>query len=214
MGKWCLHASLFIFYQIIRKVAGNQDRHKSSFEFYFGPDQTTHFGVTCPWVTKISHFWTWISLKQLANPDQILCVASLGWGKGCIMFWGRLNLAHWTQVSDRCPLCYLYDFWNEICPWHIGLRPGAVAQSEASSLGMQAAPSSISTFGTFYRADLVMKTFLRPFSLFCWFKKNSCQLLAKECALSTGKLPRRLAQEQVARLTYSTWNDLKCVEGL
>ena len=28
------------------------------------------------------------------------------------------------------------------------------------------------------------------------FKKGSCQLLAKECALSTGKLPKRLAQEQ------------------
>ena len=39
--------------------------------------------------------------------------------------------------------------------------PGAVAQSEASSLGMQAAPSSIPTFGTFFRGDLVMKTFLR-----------------------------------------------------
>ena len=73
---------------------------------------------------------------------------------------------------------------------------GAVAWSEASSLGMQAAPSSIPTSGTFFRGDLVMKTFLRPFSLFRWFKKSSCQLLAKECALSTGKLPRRLAQEQ------------------
>ena len=29
MGKWCVHASLFIFYQIIIKVAGIQDRHKS-----------------------------------------------------------------------------------------------------------------------------------------------------------------------------------------
>ena len=37
MGKWCLHASSFIFYRIIIKVAGNQDRHKSSDEFYFGP---------------------------------------------------------------------------------------------------------------------------------------------------------------------------------
>ena len=27
MGKWCLHASSFIFDQIIIKVAGNQDRH-------------------------------------------------------------------------------------------------------------------------------------------------------------------------------------------
>ena len=41
MGKWCLHASSFIFDQII-KVAGNQDRHKSLDEFDFGPDQTTH----------------------------------------------------------------------------------------------------------------------------------------------------------------------------
>ena len=48
MGKWCRYASSFIFYGIIIKVAGNQDRHKSSVEFDFGPNQTTHFGVTCP----------------------------------------------------------------------------------------------------------------------------------------------------------------------
>ena len=49
MGKCCLHASSFVFfYQIIIKVAGNQDRHKSLDEFDFGPDQTTHFGVIYP----------------------------------------------------------------------------------------------------------------------------------------------------------------------
>ena len=48
MGKWCLPASSFIFDRIIIKVAGNQDRHKSSIEFDLGPNQTTHFGVTCP----------------------------------------------------------------------------------------------------------------------------------------------------------------------
>ena len=67
MGKWCLHASSFIFYRIIIKVAGNKDRHKNSVEFDFGLNQTTHFGVTCPWVTKISHFWTWISLKPVCQ---------------------------------------------------------------------------------------------------------------------------------------------------
>ena len=67
MGKWCLHASSFIFDWIIIKVAGKQDRHESSVEFNFGPNQTTHFGVTCPWVTKISHFWTWISLKPVSR---------------------------------------------------------------------------------------------------------------------------------------------------
>ena len=128
---------IFIFDQIIIKVAGNQDRHKSSVEFDFGPNQTTHFGVTCPWVTKISYFQLEYLWSQLASLDQILCVASLGCGKGCIWFWGRLDqnsgfhdnrkppltyngendistfsphltLAHWTQVSDRCPLGCLY----------------------------------------------------------------------------------------------------------
>ena len=37
MEKWCLHASSFIFDQVVIKVAGNQDRHKSSDEFDFGP---------------------------------------------------------------------------------------------------------------------------------------------------------------------------------
>ena len=45
MEKWCRHASLFIFDRIIIKVAGNQDRHKSSVEFDCWPNQTTHFGV-------------------------------------------------------------------------------------------------------------------------------------------------------------------------
>ena len=47
-GKCFLHASSFIFDRIIIKVAGNQDRHKSSDDFGFRPDQTTHFGVPCP----------------------------------------------------------------------------------------------------------------------------------------------------------------------
>ena len=45
MGKCCLHASSFIFDRIIIKVASYLDRHKSSDEFDFGPDQTTHFGL-------------------------------------------------------------------------------------------------------------------------------------------------------------------------
>ena len=66
----------------------------------------------------------------------------------------------------------------------------------------------------FFRGNLVMKIFLRPFSLFRRFKKSSCQLLAKECALSTGKLPRRLPRKNsVARVTDRAQNDLKCVEG-
>ena len=58
-----------------------------------------------------------------------------------------------------------------------------------------------------------MKTFLWPFSLFHRFKKNSCQLLVEECALSTGKLPGGLPRNSVVRGTVRAQNDLKCVEG-
>ena len=42
---------------------------------------------------------------------------------------------------------------------------------------------------SFVEICMVMKKILWPLSPFPWFKKGSCQLLAKVCALSTGKLP-------------------------
>ena len=53
--------------------------------------------------------------------------------------------------------------------------PGAVA----SSLGMQVAPSSIPTSGTFFHGDLVMKTFLRPFSLFPLIQEEQLSVTGK-----------------------------------
>ena len=92
MGKWCLHASLFIFDRIIIKVAGNQDRHKSSVEFDFGPNQTTHFGDTCPWVTKIPHFWTWISLKPVGQSWSNFMCSIIGVGERLRKVLGQIDL--------------------------------------------------------------------------------------------------------------------------
>ena len=43
---------------------------------------------------------------QLANLDQILCVASLGVGKGCIMLWGRLDQNCGVHGNRKPPLTY------------------------------------------------------------------------------------------------------------
>ena len=107
MSKWCLHASSFIFYQIIIKVAGNQDRYKSSVKFDLGPNQTAYFGVTCPWVWRKFHTFELEYLwSQFTNFDQILCVASLGWRKDCIRFWGRLDQNSGFQGNRKSPLTY------------------------------------------------------------------------------------------------------------
>ena len=99
MGKWCLHASAFIFYQTIIKVAGYQDRHKSLVEFDFGPNQTTHLGVTCPWVTKISHYWTWISLKPVGQSWSNFVCSRTGVGERLHKVLGQIGSLRWAIVA-------------------------------------------------------------------------------------------------------------------
>ena len=99
-----LHASSFIFDQIIIKVAGNQDRHKSSDEFDFGPDQTTHFGVTCPWVTKISHFWTWISLKPVGQSWSNLMCSIIGVWERLHKVLGQTGSILWFPWQQKAPI--------------------------------------------------------------------------------------------------------------
>ena len=100
------------------------------------------------------------------------------------------DVAH-IDLTSFMSFSIVFQSYQDYYGW-----PGMVDRSEACPLGMQADLSSIRTSGTFFHWDFVMKKFLLPFSLFRWFKKSSCQLLAKECALSTDKLPRRFAQEQ------------------
>ena len=50
---------------------------------------------------ELEYVWS-----QLANLDQILCVASLGVRKGCIMFWGRLDQNSGVHGNRKTPLTY------------------------------------------------------------------------------------------------------------
>ena len=108
--------------------------------------------------------------------------------KGCKTLTHPSIHAYSTSSSSRNRRFHIYV--QKLLP------PGAVTRLEACPLGMQAAPSSIPRPAHSFVETWSWKKFLWPFSLFRWFKKSSCQLLTKECALSTGKLPRRLAQEQ------------------
>ena len=50
---------------------------------------------------KLEYLWS-----QLANLDQILCVVSIGWGKICIRFWGRLDPNSGFHGNRKPPLTY------------------------------------------------------------------------------------------------------------
>ena len=50
---------------------------------------------------ELEYLWS-----QLANLDQVLCFASLGVGKGCIRFWGRLDQNPGFHGNRKPPLTY------------------------------------------------------------------------------------------------------------
>ena len=139
MGKWCLHASVFIFDQIIIKVAGNQDRHKSSVEFDFGPNQTTHFGVTCPWVTKISHFWTWIPLKPVGQSWSNFMCSIIGVGERLHKVLGQIDLGTLDSGERSLPfgLLVLAHLSQRLTRWAYSIpivrRPSVVVRRRPSS---------------------------------------------------------------------------------
>ena len=104
MGKWCLHASSFILDRIIIRVAGNQDRHKILDEFDFGPDQNTHFGVTCPWMTKILHFRTWISLRPVGQSwSNFMCSITRG-GERLHNVLRQIGSKLWCPCQQKAPI--------------------------------------------------------------------------------------------------------------
>ena len=111
MGKCCIHAGSFIFDRIIIKVTGNQGRHKSSNEFDFGPEQTTHFGVTCPWMTKILHFQTWISLRPVGQSgSNVMC--SITWvGERLHNVLRQIGSKLWCPWQQKAPIDLQWGKW-------------------------------------------------------------------------------------------------------
>ena len=62
---------------------------------------------------------------QLANLDQILCAASLEVGKGCIMFWGRLdqNSAVHGNRTPPTPPPLTYNGESDIAIFSVAFDP-------------------------------------------------------------------------------------------
>ena len=138
------------FWSNHHQIAGNQDRHKCSVEFDFKPDQTTHFGVTCPWVTKISYILTWISLKPAGQAWSSFICSITGVGKGCIMFWCRLDQNSGVH-GKRKPLWLIMG--KMMSPSFLHLRKPRVLsslrslrkeRSELSTLGLRRCLFSVS----------------------------------------------------------------------
>ena len=104
MRKTCLHLFSVVFDPILFILAGNEDMHKTSDEFKFWPDRTTHFGVTCPWMTKILHFWTWISLKPVGQTWSNFTYSSTGGGERLHNVLRQIGTKLWCPWQQKVPI--------------------------------------------------------------------------------------------------------------
>ena len=90
-------------------------------EFEFRPDRTTDYGVSCPWASKKYPYRPYNGENGVSTFSLLFLIGSFGYfhvTRTSIKAWMSLNflkwdltLAHWTQVSDRCPLGYLFSFF-------------------------------------------------------------------------------------------------------
>ena len=94
----------------------------------------------------------------------------------------RVPPAHMGYSSNIGPILVPFGHFSQILPiWHpllagfiLSLKPGRVAQSVGHPTHKSGVLGSIPGLATYFRFS------------FRFFKKGSCQLLAKVCARSTG----------------------------
>ena len=116
----CHHVISVDIDPIFFRLAGNKDMHNIMNEFEFRPDRTTDYGVSCPWASK--KYPIDLIMGKMVFPLFLCCFwLDPFWyfhvTRTSIKAWMSLNflkwdftLAHWTQVSDRCPLDYLFAY--------------------------------------------------------------------------------------------------------
>ena len=94
--KWCLQLFSVTFDWIFVKLAGNEDRHKSSNVFEFWPDPIIHFGVIRPWA------WTYFPMD-------------LYWRKWCLHFFSVQSSSN-LQVTRTGTKCWTGSISSRILP--------------------------------------------------------------------------------------------------
>ena len=113
----CHHVISVDIDPIFFKLACNKDMHNIMNEFEFRPDRTTDYGVSCPWASKKYPHRPYNGENGVSTFSLLFLIGSFwyfhvtrksikAWMSSNFLKWD-LTLAHWTQVSNRCPLGYL-----------------------------------------------------------------------------------------------------------
>ena len=84
---------------------------KARMSLISGPDQTTHFGATCPWMTKILHFWTWISLRPVGQSWSNFMCRIIGGGERLHNVLRQIGSKLWCPWQQKAPIDLQWGKW-------------------------------------------------------------------------------------------------------
>ena len=111
LKKWCHHVISVDIDPTFFKLTGTKDMHNIMNEFEFRPDLTTDYGVSCPWASKKYPYRPYNGENSVSTFSLLFLIGSFwsikAWMSLNFLKWD-LTLAHWTQVSNRCPLGCLF----------------------------------------------------------------------------------------------------------
>ena len=120
----CHHVISVDIDPIFFKLAGNKNMHNIMNEFEFRPERTTDYGVSCPWASKKYPYRPYNGENGVSTFSLLFLIGSFWYfhvTRTSIKAWMSLNflkwdltLAHWIQVSDHCPLGYLFLFFYRL----------------------------------------------------------------------------------------------------
>ena len=107
MGKGCFQANIFIFRSIFVELAGNQYRYKI---LNSGQVESVHLELRALERQKNKLIYLF-KHEYLFRPggqscSNFMCVASMGWGKGCIRFRSRLDQNCGGYGNQKLPSTY------------------------------------------------------------------------------------------------------------
>ena len=135
----CHHVISVDIDPIFFKLAGNKDMQNIMNEFEFQPNRTTDYGVSCPWASKKYPYRPYNGENGVSTFSLLFLIGSFWYfrvTRTSIKAWMSLNFlkwdltsAHWTQVSDRCPLGHLLAHLSRrLTRWayRMGLEPACV----------------------------------------------------------------------------------------
>ena len=123
LNNRCHHVISVDIDPIFFKLAGNKDMHNIMNDFEFRPDRTTDYGVSCPWASKKYPHRPYNGENSVSTFSLLFLIGFFwyfhvtrtsikSWMSSHFLKWD-LTLAHWTQVSDRCPLGYLFIMFEQ-----------------------------------------------------------------------------------------------------